>query len=169
MTKLLVIRTCWEESRTMEMCCLHWAESRLLVRPHEKVVLSCERWESILLIDWSILLRHSRLDGGVWGVLRNSFNYKLVCVSGSIDWSFVFMFLSFTWTRVTCQMCLCNSPQWSFFISLCVSGQQVLGLVENQSDWYLGNLWKNHRPWPALGRGFNTGGSRRFLIGLDLC
>lgn len=36
-------------------------------------------------------------------------------------------------------------------------GQQVLGLVENQSDWYLGNLWKNHRPWPALGRGFNTG------------
>lgn len=38
-------------------------------------------------------------------------------------------------------------------------GQQVLGLVENQSDWYLGNLWKNHRPWPALGRGFNTGKS----------
>ncbi|KAG8438703.1 hypothetical protein GDO86_005045 [Hymenochirus boettgeri] len=36
-------------------------------------------------------------------------------------------------------------------------GQQVLGLVENQSDWYLGNLWKNHRPWPALGRGYNTG------------
>ncbi|KAI1239202.1 hypothetical protein IHE44_0012315 [Lamprotornis superbus] len=35
-------------------------------------------------------------------------------------------------------------------------GQQVLGLVENQSDWYLGNLWKNHRPWPALGRGYNT-------------
>ncbi|EPY72728.1 like-glycosyltransferase [Camelus ferus] len=35
--------------------------------------------------------------------------------------------------------------------------QQVLGLVENQSDWYLGNLWKNHRPWPALGRGYNTG------------
>ncbi|XP_021113998.1 LARGE xylosyl- and glucuronyltransferase 1 isoform X3 [Heterocephalus glaber] len=36
-------------------------------------------------------------------------------------------------------------------------GQQALGLVENQSDWYLGNLWKNHRPWPALGRGYNTG------------
>ncbi|XP_050825970.1 xylosyl- and glucuronyltransferase LARGE1 isoform X2 [Serinus canaria] len=35
--------------------------------------------------------------------------------------------------------------------------KQVLGLVENQSDWYLGNLWKNHRPWPALGRGYNTG------------
>lgn len=53
-----------------------------------------------------------------------------------------------------------NSLWWC----LCVSGQQVLGLVENQSDWYLGNLWKNHRPWPALGRGFNTGTSARFLI-----
>lgn len=38
------------------------------------------------------------------------------------------------------------------------SDEQVIGLVENQSDWYLGNLWRNHRPWPALGRGFNTGG-----------
>ena len=27
---------------------------------------------------------------------------------------------------------------------------QVIGLVENQSDWYLGKLWRNHRPWPAL-------------------
>uniref|UniRef100_T1JEW5 Glycosyltransferase-like protein LARGE1 n=1 Tax=Strigamia maritima TaxID=126957 RepID=T1JEW5_STRMM len=35
--------------------------------------------------------------------------------------------------------------------------KQVVGLVENQSDWYLGKLWKKHRPWPALGRGFNTG------------
>lgn len=43
--------------------------------------------------------------------------------------------------------------------SLYLTGQQVLGLVENQSDWYLGNLWKNHRPWPALGRGYNTGKS----------
>ena len=35
---------------------------------------------------------------------------------------------------------------------------QALGLVENQSDWYIpGKLWKNHRPWPALGRGLNTG------------
>lgn len=34
---------------------------------------------------------------------------------------------------------------------------ESIGLVENQSDWYLGKLWKNHRPWPALGRGFNTG------------
>ncbi|XP_023231046.1 LARGE xylosyl- and glucuronyltransferase 1-like [Centruroides sculpturatus] len=37
------------------------------------------------------------------------------------------------------------------------SSKQAIGLVENQSDWYLGKLWKNHRPWPALGRGFNTG------------
>ncbi|KAM9309757.1 xylosyl- and glucuronyltransferase LARGE1 isoform 3-T3 [Pholidichthys leucotaenia] len=44
---------------------------------------------------------------------------------------------------------------WAVFHKF--KGQQVLGLVENQSDWYLGNLWKNHRPWPALGRGFNTG------------
>ncbi|CAF96751.1 unnamed protein product [Tetraodon nigroviridis] len=44
---------------------------------------------------------------------------------------------------------------WAVFHKF--QGQQVLGLVENQSDWYLGNLWKNHRPWPALGRGFNTG------------
>lgn len=43
------------------------------------------------------------------------------------------------------------------FCCVLCAGQQVLGLVENQSDWYLGNLWKNHRPWPALGRGFNTG------------
>ena len=40
---------------------------------------------------------------------------------------------------------------------------QAIGLVENQSDWYLGKLWKNHRPWPAVGRGFNTG-----VILLDL-
>ena len=38
-----------------------------------------------------------------------------------------------------------------------LTDKQVIGLVENQSDWYLGNLWKNHKPWPALGRGFNTG------------
>lgn len=38
-----------------------------------------------------------------------------------------------------------------------LADKQAIGLVENQSDWYLGNLWKNHRPWPALGRGFNTG------------
>ncbi|XP_036041345.1 LARGE xylosyl- and glucuronyltransferase 2 isoform X1 [Onychomys torridus] len=44
---------------------------------------------------------------------------------------------------------------WTLFAHF--SDKQVVGLVENQSDWYLGNLWKNHRPWPALGRGFNTG------------
>ncbi|XP_036747769.2 xylosyl- and glucuronyltransferase LARGE2 isoform X2 [Manis pentadactyla] len=44
---------------------------------------------------------------------------------------------------------------WALFANF--SDKQVIGLVENQSDWYLGNLWRNHRPWPALGRGFNTG------------
>lgn len=50
--------------------------------------------------------------------------------------------------------------------------KQVIGLVENQSDWYLGNLWKNHKPWPALGRGFNTGEPRactgQLLLGRGL-
>ncbi|XP_037378290.1 xylosyl- and glucuronyltransferase LARGE2 [Talpa occidentalis] len=44
---------------------------------------------------------------------------------------------------------------WALFAHF--SDKQVIGLVENQSNWYLGNLWRNHRPWPALGRGFNTG------------
>ncbi|CAG0883631.1 unnamed protein product [Darwinula stevensoni] len=44
---------------------------------------------------------------------------------------------------------------WALFKRL--NANQALGLVENQSDWYLGKLWKHHRPWPALGRGFNTG------------
>lgn len=56
---------------------------------------------------------------------------------------------------VSLSQCFSYSPSPALPVS--VSGQQVLGLVENQSDWYLGNLWKNHRPWPALGRGFNTG------------
>lgn len=43
--------------------------------------------------------------------------------------------------------------------------KQVIGLVENQSNWYLGNLWRNHRPWPALGRGFNTGGDGHWSLG----
>ena len=38
-------------------------------------------------------------------------------------------------------MALCNDT---------LSVWQVIGLVENQSDWYLGKLWKNHQPWPAL-------------------
>ena len=29
--------------------------------------------------------------------------------------------------------------------------------MENQSDWYKGSLWTDHRPWPAIGRGYNTG------------
>ncbi|XP_054443162.1 xylosyl- and glucuronyltransferase LARGE2 [Pteronotus mesoamericanus] len=44
---------------------------------------------------------------------------------------------------------------WALFAHF--SDEQVIGLVENQSNWYLGNLWRNHKPWPALGRGFNTG------------
>jgi len=34
---------------------------------------------------------------------------------------------------------------------------EAIGLVENQSEWYLGTLWFNYTPWPAIGRGFNTG------------
>lgn len=43
---------------------------------------------------------------------------------------------------------------WKIFSKM---KSKPIGLVENQSDWYLGKIWKNHRPWPALGRGFNTG------------
>lgn len=39
----------------------------------------------------------------------------------------------------------------------CFNSQQAIGLVENQSEWYTGKLWKNYKHWPALGRGFNTG------------
>lgn len=45
---------------------------------------------------------------------------------------------------------------WEFTKHLRKARKQ-LGLVENQSDWYLGNTWKGHKPWPAVGRGFNTG------------
>ena len=45
---------------------------------------------------------------------------------------------------------------WVVFQQI-IKGGKLIGLVENQSDWYLGTLWKNHKPWPALGRGFNTG------------
>ena len=44
---------------------------------------------------------------------------------------------------------------WALFSKF--GPKQYFGLVENQSDWYLGKIWKNHRPWPALGRGFNSG------------
>lgn len=45
---------------------------------------------------------------------------------------------------------------WKIFKQL-IEEQKIIGLVENQSDWYLGTLWKDHNPWPAIGRGFNTG------------
>ena len=45
---------------------------------------------------------------------------------------------------------------WRFFADI-KRKRKVLGIVENQSNWYLGNIWENHRPWPAVGRGFNTG------------
>ena len=42
---------------------------------------------------------------------------------------------------------------WQLFAIIRKHGK-LFGLVENQSNWY---LRENHRPWPALGRGFNTG------------
>ena len=45
---------------------------------------------------------------------------------------------------------------WDFFKEIRRQGK-LLGVVENQSNWYLGKLWEKQRPWPALGRGFNTG------------
>lgn len=44
---------------------------------------------------------------------------------------------------------------WKLFEQF--NGEQVLGLVENQSDWYVKSTVYNVRPWPALGRGYNTG------------
>ncbi|XP_003746329.1 LARGE xylosyl- and glucuronyltransferase 2 [Galendromus occidentalis] len=50
----------------------------------------------------------------------------------------------------------CDIAQlWKLFDSF--GPEHAIALVENQSDWYLGKLWKHHKPWPALGRGFNTG------------
>ncbi|KAK0183505.1 hypothetical protein PV327_001542 [Microctonus hyperodae] len=34
---------------------------------------------------------------------------------------------------------------------------EMLGLVENQSDWYKKILGNGINPWPAIGNGFNTG------------
>lgn len=53
-------------------------------------------------------------------------------------------------------VCADVAELWQFFALMRQAGK-LLGLVENQSDWYLGNLWERHRPWPALGRGVNTG------------
>lgn len=45
---------------------------------------------------------------------------------------------------------------WDLFNEL-RKNKRLLGLVENQSNWYLGTLWEGHLPWPAAGRGYNTG------------
>ncbi|KRX26823.1 Glycosyltransferase-like protein LARGE1 [Trichinella nelsoni] len=44
---------------------------------------------------------------------------------------------------------------WNFLSKF--NDSQVLGMTENQSDWYLGNLFLDYKPWPALGRGYNSG------------
>lgn len=53
---------------------------------------------------------------------------------------------------------------WNEFKSLTISKSidelPIFGMVENQSDWYLGNSKKlsgNSNIWPALGKGFNSG------------
>jgi len=46
------------------------------------------------------------------------------------------------------------------------SKRPMIGLVENQSDWYLGKIWKKYKPWPALDRGFNTGVMMLDLVAL---
>ena len=53
------------------------------------------------------------------------------------------------------------SKLWTFIRHL-RDKEKELGLVENQSDWY---LEKKHKPWPAVGRGFNTG---VILLNLEL-
>ncbi|CAK8685218.1 unnamed protein product [Clavelina lepadiformis] len=47
------------------------------------------------------------------------------------------------------------SELWDFFDTFTDSNS--IGLVENQSEWYLRKMWKNYAPWPAIGQGFNTG------------
>lgn len=44
---------------------------------------------------------------------------------------------------------------WKFFNEF--NETIALGLTENQSNWYLKSSTFVSRPWPALGRGFNTG------------
>ncbi|KRY88723.1 Glycosyltransferase-like protein LARGE2 [Trichinella pseudospiralis] len=44
---------------------------------------------------------------------------------------------------------------WNFLSKF--NDSQALGMTENQSDWYLGNLFVDYKPWPALGRGYNSG------------
>lgn len=47
------------------------------------------------------------------------------------------------------------SRLWNIFDNF--NKEQLVALVENQSDWYIRALSYGQRPWPALGRGFNTG------------
>ncbi|XP_076179242.1 xylosyl- and glucuronyltransferase LARGE1 isoform X2 [Ptiloglossa arizonensis] len=47
------------------------------------------------------------------------------------------------------------STLWRTFENF--AGDQALALTENQSHWYIKALSYGQRPWPALGRGFNTG------------
>lgn len=44
---------------------------------------------------------------------------------------------------------------WDVFENF--SNNQSLGLIENQSNWYVKKLSHGQHPWPALGRGFNSG------------
>lgn len=45
---------------------------------------------------------------------------------------------------------------WAFFAAMRRQRRWV-AMAENQSDWYLGKLPVQRNPWPALGRGFNSG------------
>ena len=49
------------------------------------------------------------------------------------------------------------SQLWSLFQGF--ANSNVLGLVENMSDWYLPerSMGLEANPWPALGRGVNSG------------
>lgn len=47
------------------------------------------------------------------------------------------------------------SRLWDIFNQF--DSQHMLGLAENQSDWYKKILAYGQRPWPAVGRGYNTG------------
>nr|CAB3251538.1 glycosyltransferase-like protein LARGE2 [Phallusia mammillata] len=44
---------------------------------------------------------------------------------------------------------------WQYFKLF--TKEECIGLIENQSNWYLGTLHTTSTIWPALGRGFNTG------------
>ena len=52
-----------------------------------------------------------------------------------------------------------------FSVLLTVNVLQAIGLVENQSDWYLGKIWKHHNPWPALVGGQSVTAQDIFTMG----